>query len=184
MLNENEMKVLTQLIEREGIKAMPAIEEALGAAPEDARLFFLKGSLLASNGQHIAAHAALQRAVDLEPEFSLARYQLGFFQLTSGEVNAALSTWGPLDRLDADHYLRAFVEGMRHLIRDDFQPAIERLRAGIELNTENEPLNDDVRLLLSQIDALLAKERRSDDPDDDFTSSETSFLLGQTRPFN
>ena len=51
-------------------------------------------------------------AVALAPDFLIARYQLGFFELTSGEVDNALATWGPLLRLPEDNYLRQFVEGM------------------------------------------------------------------------
>src|SRR5688572_1525981 len=75
---------------------MKALDRLLADHPEDPRLHFMKGSLLAGTGRAIEAHAAMSRAVELAPEYSLARYQLGFFELTSGEPARALSTWGPI----------------------------------------------------------------------------------------
>src|SRR5690606_9578517 len=116
-----------------------------------------RGSILAGSGQPVDAHGSLARAVELAPEFHLARYQLGFFELTSGEVDEALSTWGPLLRLPEDACLRRFAEGLTHLVRDEFSEAIERLRAGSALNRENEPLNNDIRRLIGECERLLAR---------------------------
>ncbi len=43
---------------------------------------------------------------------------------------------------------------MVHLIRDEFAQAIERMEAGIVLNEENLPLNNDIRLLIDQCRSL------------------------------
>lgn len=146
--------------------------------PDDARLHFLRGSILAGIGRSIEALPALRRAVELAPDFALARFQLGFFQLTSGEAADALGTWGPLALLPADHYLRMFVAGLTHLIRDEFALALAQLRAGIDANAENPPLNNDMRLLAEQIDQVVkAGAPQGDDPGD--AASATSLLLGQ-----
>src|SRR5689334_11367246 len=104
----------------EAIKAAPQeqlapVDELLARYPEDARLHFLRGSLLAGSQRYIEAHAALKRAVELAPDYAIARFQLGFFQLTSGETANALETWGRLDALPDGHYLRKFVDGLRSL---------------------------------------------------------------------
>ena len=143
--------------------------------PDDPRLHFLRGSILAAIGRPIEALPALRRAVELAPDFSIARFQLGFFQLTSGEAANALSTWGPLALLADNHYLRSFVAGLTHLIRDEFAEAQTHLRAGIEANLENPPLNRDMQLILDQIAVLLSKPAGSTDE----TASATSFLLDQ-----
>src|SRR5687767_2431003 len=116
--------------------------------PNDARLHFLRGSILAGIGRPIEALPALSRAVALAPDFAIARFQLGFFQLTSGEAANALGTWGPIALLPADHYLRKFVAGLTHLIRDEFDEAQAQLREGITLNEENPPLNRDMQLII------------------------------------
>ncbi len=157
---------------------VPALSAMLARYPEDARLHFMLGSVFAGQSRPIEAHAAMTRAVELAPDFRLARYQLGFFELTSGEANRALSTWGPLLTAGDDDYLRVFVEGMTYLIRDEFADAIGKFERGIELNTENAPMNDDIRLLMGQISQLDQKQGAGQNVDHEQTSA-TSILLGQ-----
>ncbi|MGC1468449.1 MAG: hypothetical protein WA793_03635 [Sphingorhabdus sp.] len=140
--------------------------------PDDPRLHFMKGSILAGKQRFIEGHAALSRAIEIAPDFVLARYQLGFFELTSGEAERALSTWGPLLKLPLENYLRNFVEGLTHLIRDEFADAIAKMRAGIERNHENMPMNRDIELLIAECERM--RENGNDD-----AQSATSFILGQ-----
>lgn len=151
----------------------PVVDALLAKYPEDPRLHFMRGSLLAAAGRAIEAHGAMSRAIELEPEYALARYQLGLFELSSGEPARALSTWGPLLALGDDSYLRKFVEGMAHLIRDEFVDAIRLFDQGILLNRENEPANDDVRLLINECRKML----RADAPDAKGEHSATSLIL-------
>ena len=154
---------------------IPRLAELIASHPEDARLRFLHGSALIGEKRLIEAHASLSEAVRLAPDFAIARFQLGFFLLTSGEAEAALETWGRLDRLPDGHYLRKFVDGLRCLIRDDFQGAIDRLREGIGLNQENPPLNRDMQLLIDECAKLLAGSASEDDE----AVSETALILKQ-----
>ncbi len=184
LYSDDEMAALVKTIEREEEDDLAAVDSALQRFPQDPRLHFMRGSILAGRQDPLPAHAALSRTVDLAPDFHLARYQLGFFELTSGEVDQALSTWGPLLRLPETAYLRHFVEGLTHLVRDEFDQAIERLGAGIEANLENEPLNQDIRMLITacenagtgQANGSAARESTQD-------KSATSILLCQfSRP--
>lgn len=149
------------------------VDRALVDFPGDPRLHFLRGSLLAGIGRPIEALSALKAAVELAPDFAIARFQLGFFQLTSGEAKDALSTWGPLALLPEGHYLRIFVAGLTYLIRDEFEASIEQLRLGIAANEENLPLNSDMQLIIDRISGLAAGEAG------DEAMSATSLLLGQ-----
>ena len=148
-----------------------SVDALLARFPDDARLHFLRGSILAGDRRYIEAHGALKRAVELAPDYAIARFQLGFFQLTSGETASALDTWGRLDGLSDGHYLRKFVDGLRCLIRDDFEGVIAHLSEGIALNGENAPLNQDMDLLLEQVRPLAAAAR------DGEPQSETAFVL-------
>lgn len=156
--------------------AIDRVDALLLAFPEDPRLHFLKGSMLISAGRLIEAHRAMSQAVTLAPDFAIARFQLGFFQLTSGEPENALETWGRLDRLPDDHYLRKFVDGLRCLIRDDFPGAIAHLADGIALNQENPPLNNDMGLLIDKCRDLAQTNALARD---DGPVSETSLILRQ-----
>jgi len=173
---------MAELVQRIGSSADSAsdlaeIDRLLARFPEDPRLHFMRGSVLAGRQNHLEAHASLSRAVELAPDFAIARYQLGFFELTSGEVDRALSTWGPLMRLPDDAYLRVFAESLTHLIRDEFEQALAGMRKGIALNRENEPLNGDIRLLMAECEKLQDGGRNAGEE----ASSATSVLLGQFR---
>jgi tetratricopeptide (TPR) repeat protein len=147
--------------------------------PEDGRLHFLRGSILVGIGRPIEALPALRKAVELAPDLVIARFQLGFFLLTSGDAAEALSVWGPLVLLAQDHYLRLFVGGLTHLIRDEFAETIRLLKEGIEANTENPPLNRDMALIISDVERLNFTPS-SDEGSEDVSA--TSLLLGQFAP--
>lgn len=160
---------------------LAAIDRLLASFPDDPRLHFLKGSVMAGQQRAFEAHASLSRAVELAPDYHLARYQLGFFQLTSGEADAALSTWGPLLRLPEDLYLRQFVEGLTAFIRDEFALAVEHMKRGLALNQENEPMNSDIRLLIGQAEDL-ARGTPAPPGDGGEELSATALMLGQFSP--
>ncbi|MEP9403189.1 hypothetical protein [Sphingomonas sp. VNH70] len=150
------------------------VDRLLAEFPDDARLHFLRGSFLAGGGRAIEAHGSLSRAVALAPDFALARFQLGFFELTSGEAGRALATWQPLTALPEAHYLAQFVGGLTHLIHDRFAEAQAALAAGIAANGENPPLNRDMQLIIDECRKIAAP-----DPAPVEAASATSFLLGQ-----
>lgn len=177
---DEEIAALSQALEKDNNDGAPELDALLSRYPDDPRLHFLQGSIHAATSNHVLAHKSLSRAVELAPDFHIARYQLGFFELTSGEADAALSTWGQLLRLSDQNYLRHFVEGITHLIRDEFDAALGKMQSGIALNQENEPLNNDIRLLMEQTEKLMSGNTVSADYDsgsDD--QSATSILLGQ-----
>lgn len=172
---DEKMNDLVQAMQSQESGATAQIEQLIAQYPEDARLYFLHGSNMAGAGRLIEAHDALQRAVKLAPDFAIARFQLGFFLLTSGEADNALEVWGRLDRLPNSHYLRKFVDGLRCLIRDDFEGAVTSLREGMVLNDENPPLNRDMQLIIDQCTPLASAE--ANDTSD--ATSETAMILRQ-----
>jgi len=146
--------------------------------PDDGRLHFLRGSLLAGIGRSIEALSAFRKAIELAPDMAIARFQLGFFLLTSGDPGEALSVWGPLALLPDGNYLRLFVGGLTHLIKDEFADAVQLLREGIAANDENPALNGDMALIVDQV-GKLGKGAPGDGDDE---VSATSILLGQFAP--
>lgn len=175
LCSDEEMAQLLQAMQSDASDELMLAERMIDAYPEDARLHFLRGSLLAGSGRPIEAHASLTRAVALAPDFALARFQLGFFELTSGEAARALATWEALDTLPTDHYLAHFVTGLRHLIADHFAEAIAALEAGIAVNHDNLPLNRDMQLIIDECSGLAG--RKPEVPAEE--ASATSFLLDQ-----
>ncbi|GAA4044808.1 tetratricopeptide repeat protein [Parerythrobacter jejuensis] len=178
LATDEEINTLVGALQTENDDDIAPIDTLLGKYPDDPRLHFMRGSVLAGKSRPLEAHEAMKRAVEIAPGFAIARYQLGFFEMTSGEADRALSTWGPLLAQPDDNYLRVFVEGMTHLIRDEFEPTIEKFERGIALNQENEPLNNDIRLLMGEIRKLAEKRAENPDADSDDLSA-TSLILGQ-----
>ena len=130
------------------------LDHLLAVYRGDARLHFLKGSLQAGLQNYDQARESMSQAVALAPDFALARFQLGLLALSSGDPDAALVTWEPLQNLTPDHALRLFARGLQYLIADDFPAALETLRLGIASNTELPVLNRDMQMV---IDEALAK---------------------------
>lgn len=176
LCSDEEMNQLLAAMQSDAPDELGFAERLIDAYPEDARLHFLRGSLLAGSGRPIEAHASLSRAVALAPDFALARFQLGFFELTSGEAARALATWEPLNVLPEDHYLAHFVAGLRQLIADRFAEATAALQAGIAVNDENPPLNRDMQLIIDECAALTSAAPAAKP---EAEASATSFLLDQ-----
>ena len=130
------------------------VEALLAHYPRDPRLHFLRGSLLAGLGRYGEARGAMQTAVEMAPDYALARFQFGFLLLTSGEADAARTAWTPLQRLEPEAPLRLFAEGLNLLIEDRYAEAVRTLEHGIGRNPDLEPLNRDMRLVVAQIQAL------------------------------
>jgi tetratricopeptide (TPR) repeat protein len=182
MCPDDELQDLMAAMQSDDRDELAKADRLILAYGDDARLHFLRGSMLAGIGRPIEALSSLRRAVDLAPDFAIARFQLGFFQLTSGEAADALSTWGPIALLPDRHYLRFFVGGLTHLIRDEFDETIARLQEGIAVNEENPALNNDMQLIIDQVRAVQEANRAaapSAAGEGDGSASATSFLLDQ-----
>ncbi|HEY0959828.1 MAG TPA: hypothetical protein VGE05_11245 [Novosphingobium sp.] len=172
------MAALVMTLQQDEQEGIAQLDELVDRFRDDARLHFLKGSMMAGHKDYAGARKAMRRAVDLAPDFAIARFQLGFLLLTSGEPWAAQEAWGPLHALPKGHYLLDFVHGLGHLIQDEFANAIVELERGIEANQENLPLNKDMRLIIDEIRLRdLAGNDRG--PDENSTVSSAQALLQQ-----
>lgn len=130
---------------------LAAVDELLRTYPRDPRLHFLKGSLLAALNRFGEAVGPFVNAVNIDPHFALARFQLGLLQLSSGDPASAAATWSAFQNLDAQEPLRLFAEGLLSLARDDFADTEARLKAGIARNASAPALNRDMQLVLDQL---------------------------------
>lgn len=151
---DDRLNVLLAALKNDGDRAAGDLDALLRDYSGDPRLHFMKGSLLASQQDYLGARTAMQHAVDLAPDYAVARFQLGLLLLTSGEPHAALEAWGPLHSLPPENVLYKFVQGLSHLIRDDFDEAIRLLGEGIERNKDNPPMNRDMQLIIDEVRKL------------------------------
>lgn len=146
--------VLKRLQRAEPASALRLLEEAVQAHPADPRLLLLLGAELVHAKQLDRAEAAYTAALNLAPDFAIARFQLGLLQFTSARPAVAMATWSLLERLDENHPLRLFKMGLEALGQDRFAEARQWLERGIASNKENPALNRDMRLVLDRIAAL------------------------------
>jgi tetratricopeptide (TPR) repeat protein len=131
--------------------ALERLGELLDAWPLDPRLHFLQGSVLAGLQRYDEGRRAMARAVEIAPDYALARFQLGFLDLTSGRALDAVAVWTPLVALPEDEPLRLLAEGLMNLANDRFSEARKLLARGMELNTAVPLINADMQLILDQI---------------------------------
>jgi Flp pilus assembly protein TadD len=130
--------------------------------PLDPRLHFLSGSVLAGLQRYSEGRSAMARAVEISPEYSLARFQLGFLDLTSGNAVEAIGVWQPLFSLSDNEPLRVFAEGLTHLINDDFSEARRLLEKGMVMNRGNPAINADMQLILDEIEGKVSDSQPTD----------------------
>ncbi len=126
----NEPIVRQELIDH-GLKFASA---AVRADDKDAFPQFVFGRLLALNGEFDQAIDRLNLAIDLNPNFALAYYGLGYTLTVSGHPDEALTMFDKALRLSPmDHYRWAFytMRSMALLLIKDYDGAVEWGRRGI-----------------------------------------------------
>jgi tetratricopeptide (TPR) repeat protein len=162
------------------------LADLLRSWPLDPRLHFLHGSVLAGLQRYDEGRRAMARAVEIAPDYALARFQLGFLDLTSGRALDAVAVWTPLVNLPEDEPLRLLAEGLMNLASDRFSEARRLLARGMELNTAIPLINADMQLILDQIadlpDAALPPGHAPPPPIPEETpTSAVDLLLQQSR---
>lgn len=164
-------EILQRLSSATAEVSMETLASALQKYPGDPRLWLLIAGEHAQSSRWDAAEAAYITAIQINPGFAIARFQLGLLQLTSGRPTAAFATWQPLEGLQENHYLRLFKQGLEFLAQDSFEQAKQRLQAGIDSNQENPALNIDMQRMLTEITKLENPENgppsNSDTPADE-----------------
>jgi tetratricopeptide (TPR) repeat protein len=159
--------------------AVGLLQAAALEHPQDPRPFLLLAGQMASAGHYDQAEAAYMGALERDPDFAIARFQLGLLQFTGGRPTVALLTWAPLDRLPETHPLRCFKVGLATLAEDRFEEAIAQIQQGMALNTDNAPLNEDMARLIERIRQAAAQAPTPGDGD-----AGPHFLMGAYKTVN
>src|SRR6187402_268272 len=120
------------------------IRAAVARDPRNAELRYLLGAELAQQKEYDAAVVEMSTALQLDPLY-----------LTMAQPNQSLEIWAPLESLGETAALKFFKRGLEALIRDDFDTCVGMLRHGIELNTQNAPLNYDMTQVIDRVDEAL-----------------------------
>ncbi len=141
-----------EIARADGADGAQAVAALITRYPRDPNLHFLLGSLLAGLQRYPEARQAMAKALDINPNYALARFQLGLLELTCADVAASEATLSPLNELASDDPLRLFAGGLRRLAHDQLTDAARLLKQGIALNTDNPPLNADMQLIVDAIE--------------------------------
>jgi tetratricopeptide (TPR) repeat protein len=150
------MTSLVDATRRDPNAGLVEVERLITLHPLDARLHFLRGSLLAGSGRFADALLPVEEAVTLAPGYAIARYQLGFLQFTSGDTVSAAVTWAPLQSLGLNAPLALFAQGLLLLTQDRIEEAIGIFEDGIRRNLELGPVNGDIAMIVSGLRDLQA----------------------------
>lgn len=155
-LSQTELVALALEATRRGDSghSMAYLKEASARGDASEQAHFLLGSEYAQIGLMDQARQHLQRAIDLNPDFAIARFQLGLLHLTNAQPQEALDTWAALSALGSEHPLETFRLGMQHLIRDEFVACLQCLERGVALNTDNPALNTNMQLIIERVKGL------------------------------
>lgn len=145
-----------QILQASDEQGLAKIAVLLSQYPADPRLHFLQGSVHAGQQRYEEGRQAMRHAIAIAPGYELARFQLGFLELTSGLATEAIDTWLPFADLPAESPFRLLSAGLGCLARDDFEECDRLLRLGIAANNEHPLINGDMQLILDEISGKLA----------------------------
>ena len=159
-------------------RLLATIKQAVQQFPDSAELLFLFGSELAQQQQYQAAIDQLTRAVELNPEFKIARFQLCLL-LVNGQM---WSLFEPhvltLKQLPESDFLHHFAQGLHLLVQQPVElaqlaAAKDFLHSGIELNKENQALNLDITAMIERIGQQQQQIQQQDNTELDETAQAT-----------
>lgn len=129
--------------------------------PRNGSLRYLLGAEMAQQHDYEGAVLEMSAAIALDPYLYVARFQLGLLHLTLGQPQHTIAVLAPLEELEDASALKHFKRGLEALIHDDFIACIDHLRRGIQLNTDNEPLNRDMQLIIGRVESVLSESATS-----------------------
>lgn len=137
-------------------EAQQFLDEALAAQPHSADLLYLRGKVHLARGEHEAACARLQRAIEVKPDYEQAYTALGYIHIARQDPTAALAALREAIRL-GPHGMDAYrLLGQALTMTGQYDEAIAQLQEALQLD----PTDDAVRHQL--IDTLCAADRQAD----------------------
>ncbi|MCG6971462.1 MAG: tetratricopeptide repeat protein [Gammaproteobacteria bacterium] len=139
-------------------KSIGILKSAIEQSPEDARMWYMLASLYTDIGIYDKAIHNMEKALQIDPNYAIARFHLGLLQLTSGNRELANTTWLPLNALGETHYLVLFKTGLLHIADDDIEQGILLIRQGIDQNHVVESLNEDMETVIEHASLSLGAQ--------------------------
>jgi len=114
--------------------AVRALDEALRLAPRYADLHYRRGCVLLAGQQRPGARAALERALEINPQYVAARLELALLDAREGRLGESMVTLRALGEEHRGLEPRAFQQGLRSLERADWDEAGALLKSAMRLS--------------------------------------------------
>lgn len=100
------------------------------------------------------AETGFRRAVELAPDFPIARFQWGQLLLAKNDLPAARAALQPLAGLPDGSALAGFAKGLIAATQEDVAEAIRQLQAGLACPQEIPALTADMQRVVGNLQAL------------------------------
>lgn len=139
-------------------KSIDLIKAAIEQSPQDARMHYMLGSLYANIGIYDKAVRSMEKSLQLDQTYGMARFHLGLMYLMSGRQQEAETTWAPLDSNGEEHYFTLFKTGLLKISNNDIADGIQLIKNGIDKNHLNESLNEDMETVIEHASMSMATE--------------------------
>ena len=139
-------------------KSIGIIKSAIKQSPDDARMWYMLGTLYGDIGIYDKAVLNMEKALQIDPNYAIARFHLGLLQLMSGRRETAEATWQALHTLGQTHYLTLFKTGLLKIVDNDIEQGIALIREGINRNHLVESLNKDMESVIEHASLSVSLE--------------------------
>ena len=131
--------------------SMTYLEEVLRREPANARAIYLRAVQHAELGLTQRAVAGIKRALMLEPDLELARFQLGLLLLLDVHEPAQAKCYLERLRISPDRMLRAYAQAMIAVVNNEPALARQQLAIGIAQSSPDAPLSTLMRRLFERL---------------------------------
>ncbi|MCO7223699.1 M48 family metallopeptidase [Pleionea sp. CnH1-48] len=143
--------------------AINYLKKAQEIDTENAHIAFLLAAEYAQIKMYDRALTLFEKTTQLAPELSVARLQWGLLLIMLEQSDNAKATLEPLTDLEEESPYKMFSKGLLALLEEQMDEAKALFAKGIESNHENEPLNNDFRRIINNIDGKLENSESTED---------------------
>lgn len=116
--------------------ALDYLHKCLEQEPNNAKATFLLAAEYAELGLRKRSILCMTRALELDPELEMARYQLGLLHVQEGNVEESQEIWAHLAEFSQEPAIRLVSQGLA-MIESDYQMGLTYVKQATEAETTN-----------------------------------------------
>ncbi|KUI97003.1 tetratricopeptide repeat protein [Vibrio sp. MEBiC08052] len=129
------------------------LKELIHRDPQHQHGLFLLGSTYTTLGMFEEAVECLKKSVSQDPQFYMARFQLGLSQLALYLSTEGCSQFEYIMNSDAPAFIKQYSQGFILVQNNQKEQAITSFKQGIELD-ENSPIRHDIEDIIEAIEHM------------------------------